>query len=186
MIGTNTVAIVKNQNIFDSIRSRINSKDRGSSVVVPHVCNNINTFGAGFASDISNKFPEVKMNFHMLGNKTKLGQVQFVSVLKEPTYKYEIVFANMIAQNKLISKENPRPLNYAALVQSMNEVKAYINQYKNKYGESSNIEIHAPKFGSGLAGGDWDFISCLIQDIWNDIPVYIYALKKPLQTNHNR
>lgn len=183
----NNIVIIKNQNIFDSIIERINSKEKGCSVIVPHVCNNVNAFGAGFASDVAQKFPEVKINFHMLGNKAKLGQVQFVSVVKEPTYKHEIIFANMIAQNKLLSKENPRPLNYAALVHSMNEVRIYANELQKKYSESTNVEIHAPKFGSGLAGGNWDFISCLIQDIWSDIPVYIYGIKaqiKPRNSYH--
>jgi len=180
-------ALIKNYNIFDSIIERINSKEKGSHVIVPHICNNVNAFGAGFAADVSQKFPEVKMNFHMLGTKAKLGQVQFVSVVKEPTYKHEIIFANMIAQNNLLSKDNPRPLNYAALVRTMNEVKVYCQTLKKKHEESANVEIHAPKFGSGLAGGNWDFIACLIQDIWNDIPVYIYGLQaqvKPRNVNY--
>lgn len=179
--------MIKKYNIFDSIIERVNSKEKGSCVIVPHICNNVNAFGAGFAAAVSQEFPEVKMNFHMLGTKAKLGQVQFVSVVKEPIYKHEIIFANMIAQNNLLSKDNPRPLNYAALVRTMNEVKTYAHMLKKKNEESNNVEIHAPKFGSGLAGGNWDFITCLIQDIWNDIPVYIYGLQTQIkQQNINR
>jgi hypothetical protein len=41
----------------------------------------------------------------------------------------------------------------------------------------SRVEIHAPKFGSGLAGGNWLFISDLIDDIWGNINTFIYIKK---------
>jgi hypothetical protein len=81
----------------------------------------------------------------------------------------------MIAQNKLFSQDNKRPLNYGALVYCMNQVRSYIKDLESNT-EMSRIEIHAPKFGSGLAGGNWNFISDLIEDIWYDIPVFIYTL----------
>jgi hypothetical protein len=39
-------------------------------------------------------------------------------------------------------------------------------------------EIHAPKFGAGLACGNWDFIEELINECWigRGIPVTIYEL----------
>lgn len=170
--------LIKNQDIFDSINTRISSGQNGCSVIVPHVCNNVNAFGAGFAGQIALKYPEVKMNFHMLGTKAKLGHSQFVSVKSDKHYRHSIIFANMISQNKLFHKMNRRPVNYAALVYSMNQVKQYIKALQLNI--DSNIEIHATKFGSGLAGGDWKFISHLIDDIWFDIPVYIY-----IKENHN-
>jgi hypothetical protein len=54
----------------------------------------------------------------------------------------------------------------------MAAVKAYIaDLLKNN---DSKIEIHAPKFGSGLAGGDWNFIKELVCDIWSNCPIFIY------------
>lgn len=165
--------LIKNQDIFDSINTRIGSGKDGCSVIVPHVCNNVNAFGAGFAGQVALKYPEVKMNFHMLGSQAKLGHTQFVSVKSDKQYRHSIIFANMISQNKLISNTNRRPINYAALVYSMNQVKQHIKTLQSNM--DSKIEIHAPKFGSGLAGGDWKFISHLIDDIWFDISVYIYT-----------
>ena len=168
--------VVKNKNLFDVIEDRINSGHNGSTVIVPHVCNNVNAFGAGFAGYTANVYPEVKANFHLLGNQAKLGHTQFVKVKSHPQYKHSIVFANMIAQNKLISPSNPRPLNYAALVMSMTSVRTYIKNTLPQI-DQGKIEIHAPKFGSGLAGGNWHFIADIITDIWNDIPVFIYTYK---------
>lgn len=161
-------------NIFDFCEDRIANINNGSSVLIPHVCNNLGLFGAGFANSVKNRYPIVSTNFEMLGNKLKLGYVQYVSAKKNNQSNHEIIFANMIAQNGIINKKNPRPLNYEALVKSMVNVKNYIldNSFKDQ------IEIHCPKFGSGLAGGNWIFIKELIYDIWRDIPVYVYSLKK--------
>lgn len=173
----NHFTVVKNKNIFQNIRLITEAGSNGSTVLVPHVCNNINAFGAGFAGQVSSEYPYVKANFHLLANKAKLGTVQFVETYIEPVYKHKIIFANMIAQNKTISSKNPRPLNYGALVYCMSQVRTYIKELQKKSdSDSSRIEIHAPRFGCGLAGGNWEFVSDLIKDIWIDIPVFIYIL----------
>lgn len=160
--------LVKNKDILDICIERTNTH----SIIIPHVCNNVNTFGAGFASYLSSKFPHVKENFHLLG-KAKLGYTQFVDAYRNKFTDNKIIIANMIAQNGLINKNNPRPLNYYSLSNCMNTIRIYINDLLSK-DSSTEIEIHSPKFGSGLAGGDWKFISCLIKDIWYNISVYIY------------
>jgi len=156
------------------------SQDRllTSSVIIPHVCNNINLFGAGFAAAIDNKFPSVKENFHLLGNKAKLGYVQYINVSQNKTSNNSLIIANMIAQNKTISHNNPRPLNYEALVRCMVDVRNYIVKLKNL---DTNVEIHCPKFGSGLAGGNWNFIEQLIVDIWNQLPVFVYSYNRTIK-----
>lgn len=169
-----TFNLVKNTNLFDIASSRIKSEQNGASVIIPHVCNNVNAFGAGFAGQVAQLYPEVKANFHMLGSQAKLGHVQFINVRSDKKYGHSIIFANMIAQNKLISDKNKRPLNYAALVYCMNQVKSYSKHLQSS--DASRVEIHCPKFGSGLAGGNWNFISELINDIWYDMEVFVYAV----------
>lgn len=161
------------ENIFDSINKRISAKSLGSTVIVPHVCNNIGGFGAGFASDIAKNYPEVKANFHMLGNNPKLGHVQYVKVAENKEYGHEIIFANMISQNGLINSNNPRPLNYIALAHCMSNINTYIKNYI-QFDPTKKVEIHAPKFGSGLAGGNWNFIRLLIEDCWSKNNICIY------------
>jgi hypothetical protein len=174
-LNNHKFTVVKNKDIFHVTKERIKAKQYGSTVIVPHVCNNLNVFGAGFAANVATEFPVVKLNFHMLGNKAKLGHSQFVNTYEDPNYKHKIVFANMIAQNKLINKSNPRPLNYEALVMCMKEVRSYTHDLNIRFPENK-VEIHCPKFGSGLAGGDWNFIACLIDDIWSSIPVFVYMV----------
>ena len=169
----NNIIIVKHKNIFDYAIDRIDAGHNGCSVIIPHVCNNVNAFGSGFAGAVAQRFPEVKTNFHLLGKSAKLGQTQFVTAKINTIYKHELIFANMISQNGLISRSNNRPLNYAALVYSMNEVRQFYKKINSRL-DNTNVEIHCPKFGSGLAGGNWDFIEQLIQDIWYDCTTYVY------------
>lgn len=169
--------------ILDSCKSRINSNHNGCTTIVPHVCNNINVFGAGFAAYLSNRYPIIKENFHMLGNKAKLGQVQYVAIEKDKIYGHELIVANMIAQNKTINYNNTRPLNYEYLVKCMIDVRNFIHYYQDKY--QTKVEIHCPKFGSGLAGGNWLFINELIKDIWKSIPIIVYNPPKKNYAKNN-
>lgn len=164
-------------NLFDYVHGYTKQGNRGTSVIVPHVCNNVNAFGAGFAGVLGDTYPIVKENYHLLGStflKNNLGYVQFVEVSKDNTYGHKLIFANMIAQNGLISKNNSRPLNYYALCKSMAHVYRYIT---TNFSTDNKVEIHAPKFGSGLAGGNWKFIADLIDDMWSMYPVFVYEYK---------
>ena len=176
----NTLNISK-KNIFEISKLQVNAKELGTSIIIPHVCNNIDLFGAGFAHAVSEKYPEVKNNYHLLGKKflkDNPGYVQFIDVDYEKRYNRRLVIANMISQNGIKSFKNPRPLNYAYLVKSMVEVKKFIVTNFNK---DNQAEIHCPKFGTGLAGCNWFFISELINDIWKDIKVVVYSYENKKQ-----
>lgn len=160
--------------LFEYVEQYIHNGQNGHSVIVPHVCNNINLFGAGFAAAVANHYPIVKENYHLLGNhflKGNLGYTQFVEVAKDKSYGHKLIFANMIAQNGVLNKQNPRPLNYFALCKSMVGISKFI---QSNFDQDNPVQIHAPKFGCGLAGGNWNFIESLIEDIWSNIPVLIY------------
>jgi hypothetical protein len=163
--------LVKDQDILNLAIERSSL----SNIIIPHVCNNVNAFGAGFAGYIASRYPQVKENFHLLGNKAKLGYTQFIDIYHNKSTDNKVIIANMIAQNGLINHNNRRPLNYFALCACMNMINNYMLNIK-KEDTSVNVEIHAPKFGSGLAGGDWKFISNLIEDIWNSHTVMIYQI----------
>jgi hypothetical protein len=62
----------------------------------------------------------------------------------------------------------------------MTLVSSFIKQRtdKSKTEEHNSFEIHCPKFGSGIAGGNWNFISDLIQDIWGSYDVFVYTYNK--------
>jgi hypothetical protein len=177
IVKKNNIPLI-NGDLFDYINSYINQGNNGSSIIVPHVCNNIDSFGAGFAGAVAKHYPSVKENYHLLGNsflKNNLGYTQFVEVAKDKTYGHKLIFANMIAQNGIIAHNNPRPLHYGALVRSMILVNQFIQQ---NFDATNPVQIHAPKFGCGLAGGNWNFIEDLIRDVWSKQPIFIYDIRK--------
>lgn len=166
-----------NADLFETIQNRIVAGNYGATVIVPHVCNNIDLFGAGFAAQVSHHYPSVKQDYHLLGKnflKNNLGYSQILKVYEEPKFKHKLYFVNMIAQNGIKSNSNPRPINYAGLTKSMVSVAHFITLNTGWLKKTENVEIHCPKFGSGLAGGNWSFISDLIDDIWGQFHVVVY------------
>ena len=164
--------------IFLSLDRLISSGLHSTTIIVPHVCNNVDMFGGGFTGGIIKNYPIVRDNYHMLGPSflsKNLGYTQFVLAREHKKNDTKIIFANMISQNGTISPRNKRPIDYLALCRSMLSVKKYASDTIQK---DQSVQIHAPKFGSGLAGGNWGFISCLIEDIWADLEVFIYDIQK--------
>lgn len=131
-------------------------------VIIPHVCNTLGKWGAGFVIPLGKKYPKAKdsyLELHKI-NAIELGHTDFVQVSSK------VVVANMIAQDGIGSK---RCLRYNHLATCLDSVAEYARLNK--------MEIHAPMFGSGLAGGKWEFISELINDSWisKNLKVFIYA-----------
>jgi hypothetical protein len=147
--------------------------------IIPHICNDVGGWGSGFVVPLGKKFPMSKncyRDWHkhgvchdVLGEKYfGLGEVQIVDCGNN------VIVANMIAQHSTITrKPGSIPIRYWALAKCLQEIK--------KLSCRINATIHAPMFGSGLAGGDWDFIETLIQEAWTNanIPVTIYQLEQP-------
>jgi len=139
----------------------------GMVKIIPHVCNSLGKWGAGFVLAVSKAYPDAEKAYRD-ATSYDLGTVQFVEC------GGDIVVANMIAQwgirpVKDGSKEGCPPLRYSALFETMEKVA--------KWAESSGkkCEIHAPKFGAGLAGGNWRAIEAFIKQLWSGFEVYIYT-----------
>lgn len=177
----NTNIVYSNDDIFEIVKNRVSAGNNGATVFVPHVCNNIDLFGAGFAAQIADKFPSVKTDYHLLGKnflKNNFGYAQILKVFEDPKFRHKLFIVNMIAQNGVRNPNNTRPLHYPALVKSMSNLQQYIFMNTGFVNKTEKIEIHAPKFGSGLAGGNWNFIQDLIDDVWGKFFVTVYNFKK--------
>ena len=173
--------LTSNRNIFDVVHQVVNAQENGATIFLPHVCNNIDLFDAGFAAQIAKQYPSVKMDYHLLGKSflsTNLGYSQIIKVFEEPKYRHKLFIVNMIAQNGIRSHHNNRPLNYFALGQCMYKVSQYIHNNTGFASKTEKIQIHCPRFGSGLAGGNWNFISDLINDVWGRFHVTVYNPSK--------
>ena len=156
-------------NLFDSI-------PQNTVVYIPHICNDAGRMGSGFVVPLYTKWPIVRRIYLQLfkeNKNNKLGQCQFIDVGIESM----VTVVNMIAQHGTISKENKKPIKYAALIKCMETVRnAFLDDVK--YAPKISHQIICPKFGSKLAGGSWGFIEELINEIWIDagIPVTVYYL----------
>lgn len=175
--NTNKHIVYSNHRLFDIVKDRVTLGNNGATVFVPHVCNNIDLFGAGFAAQVSDTYPVVKENYHLLGKtflKSNFGYSQVVKAYENEKFKHKLYFVNMISQNGTKNFNNERPLNYLALVKSMSSLAQYIYRNTGFANGSEKVEIHCPRFGSGLAGGNWNFIENLIEDIWGAFFVTVY------------
>lgn len=142
----------------------------GHKILIPHVVNNLGKWGAGFSGPLGEHFPVARRDYLMYfgggfdGIRAKgclfLGDTRIVWANEG------IRVANMVAQDGVGTSE--RRIRYDALVRCMEEVA--------KIAAGGEYAIHAPKFGAGLAGGNWDFIEELIRDCWirRGIEVTVY------------
>ena len=134
-------------------------KEPDERIIIPHVCNDYGVIGAGVALALKKKWPEIEDVYKRSKN---IGSCSFLDV------EDNIIVVNMVAQNGTVNSTNYRPLKYHQLVKCMMNVK--------DWAVAGKCRIIAPKFGSDLARGDWNFIEELIQDCWLDygINVTIY------------
>jgi len=128
----------------------------GGKLII-HCCNDEIKWGAGFVLALSKRWKQPEAMFRALKNPV-LGDVQFVPV--EPN----IIVVNMIGQHgiKALPNDSPR---YDAINTALKKVNAYAIKYR--------YTVHCPRFGAGLAGGNWNVIEALINaNITVDVTVY--------------
>jgi O-acetyl-ADP-ribose deacetylase (regulator of RNase III) len=123
----------------------------GKFDVIIHGCNCFNTMGAGIAKTIAKEFP----NAYVVDQKTakgsieKLGNISIAYIFDSNPY-----VINAYTQYKY---SGPCPVEYLAIDSCMKEVAKFLQETGN---EKARIGI--PRIGAGLAGGDWDIISKII------------------------
>lgn len=170
-------------NIIDILKEVAKDKDY-PKVFVPHVVNDDDAMGSGVARALFELYPDVKKRYHnwfsqypkrdMIDTtgKAKLGQCQFIRT------DDNITIVNMVAQstpginwypyqydNKSIRHPLP-PIRYESLEECMVRV-------THKMQEENVKDILTVKFGSGLAGGDWDRIESLIEKLWASVGINV-------------
>lgn len=117
--------------------------------VITHICNNKDRWGAGFALELSKRWSRPEAMYHHLYSgqegvsMPRLGDIHVVLV------EVDIVVVNMVAQNGLPSKNNPKPCDLPALKNCLMTLKHRLDDAKIK------PSIHMPKIGTGFGGRDW-------------------------------
>lgn len=139
--------------------------------VIAHICNDVGVWGAGFVLALSKKWHRPEQQYLAWAaerSRFRLGHVQYVKVQSDPVTHV----ANMIAQRSVgPDKQGKPPIRYDALEKCLREV--------NTFAKLNNASLHAPKFGAGLAGGDWSKIEQIVNEtITVDCYVYNFDASK--------
>lgn len=118
--------------------------------------------GSGVAKALYTRFPEVKNNYHIFCKEKPpawlLGQIQPVQIK-------ELTVVNCFTQLNF-GYDGAKYVSYEAI----GSVFLQLNE-KFKGGK-----LAIPKIGAGLAGGDWEAISVIINLATPDLQVYVYEL----------
>ena len=133
-------------------------------IIIAHVCNNTGSWGAGFVIPLGDKYPKAKNNY-INKNNYILGNVDIVKI------NNNLFVANMIAQDNNALRFFK--LDYNALIISLINLNYYA---LTNFNHQPKPTIHAPKFGSGIANGNWNVIESIINNFLTDVDVYIYEL----------
>jgi len=130
--------------------------------IICHICNDIGAWGAGFVLALSKRWSAPEEAYRE-DKKLFLGKTIIVPV------EYNISVANMVAQEGVgYSPDGLAPIRYGAVracLAAVNDV-----AYRTK------ATLHMPRIGCGLAGGRWDEIEAIINDVAS-VDVYVYDLK---------
>jgi O-acetyl-ADP-ribose deacetylase (regulator of RNase III) len=137
--------------------------------IVVHVCNDIGGWGRGFVLAISRRWPEPERRYRAwhAGEEKQplaLGEVQSVQVTEE------IWVANLIGQRDIRTSNGVPPVRYEAIREGLRKVALEAKRL--------GASVHMPRIGCGLAGGDWNLVSQIIESELSQagIAVTIYEL----------
>jgi len=125
---------------------------QGEFDVIIHGCNCFNTMGAGIAKQIKNEFPEAYEVDQKTkkGDVAKMGSFTHASIILDDTTELAVV--NAYTQFDFGGGQ------VNASYESIREVFKFISSY------FTNKRIGYPKIGAGLAHGDWNIISKIIDE----------------------
>ena len=162
--------------------AQVNEQGQEKGIVIAHVCNDVGGWGSGFVVPLGRAYPRAELayrNWHKEGITEaalggipveipfELGNAQIVRGKTDG----DVWVANMVAQHSTITRSpGSKPIRYAALVRCMQQVGDFCREHEK--------QIYCPKFGSDLAGGTWEFIAELIDEIWDGIPVTLCVLEE--------
>lgn len=137
--------------------------------VIAHGVNCAGGFGSGVAGQIAKLYPIVRESYleKYRDRGWKLGDVQFVH------YKYQSVWTSKVIANCATQQEFlPRGQQHA----DYNAIRSCLKQIK-KYAILHKLTVAIPKIGAGLAGGDWNIIEGIVDDVFDDYDVTVYYLE---------
>lgn len=125
------------------------------ATIISHGCNCLGAFNAGIAKQIRHLFPSAYNAYIQKNNSEgwKLGDVQMVEIPEQRR-----IIANCATQYGYgySSKQNIF-VDYDAI--------AVVFKTLVCYSEEHNMKIAMPRIGCGLAGGDWNIVDRILEQV---------------------
>lgn len=137
---------------------------KNEKVVIPHICNNMGGWGAGFVVAISNIWSGPEKSYREWSrdpDSFRLGNLELVQVTPD------IRICNMIAQDGFVTRYRKRAVDYKALETCLKKISDHVSK--------DNI-IMMPRIGCGLGGGNWKEIEEIINKTLNEFQIEVYSL----------
>ncbi|CAM6003934.1 unnamed protein product [Sphagnum balticum] len=147
-----TMIVYKQGDILESDEKRI-----------AHGCNCSGGFGSGFAKAVAARYPSVRESYlHRYNTRGwKLGEVQLLGLGDGSGRE----LANCATQQRYGSPTEGPYVSYPAIRQV---IKNLVQSWPSGFA--------IPKIGAGLAGGNWDIISKIIEEESGAVEVRVYVL----------
>ncbi|ENW79218.1 hypothetical protein F908_02690 [Acinetobacter sp. NIPH 284] len=138
----------------------------GEFDVIIHGCNCFCTMGAGIAKVIKQEFPEAyQADLNTIyGDKDKLGTYGQAHIKRD---NYNFIIINAYTQFNW--RGQGKKADYAAIKQVFRSIKK----------DFSAASIGYPMIGAGLAKGDWNIISAIIDEELEGLNHYLVVLPTP-------
>lgn len=114
------------------------------------------TMKSGIAGEIANRYPEVVLadKRTMAGDPKKLGSL---SVARVTRADFSFMVVNLYTQFNYGWDKSVQYVNYKAVGNALS-----LLTYRLSYANLRDVHIGYPKFGAGLANGDWGIISSIV------------------------
>lgn len=134
----------------------------GKFDVIIHGCNCFHTMGAGIARVIKSVFPEAfeADKETVYGSRYKLGTISTATFQVNDDGDFLTVVNAYTQFDFGTNSEGTPPVDYVAVNNCFRNI-------KDQYG-GQHLKFGIPKIGAGLAGGDWDLISRIIESQMKD------------------
>lgn len=128
-----------------------------SEQIIVHQVNELGVMGAGLAKQIKEKYPKMFEAYKKYASPDKIGQCLLIRVEED---KY---IANFFSQRGI--SRTHQTTDHKAFEKCLIQLSEYIKQ--------NNMTVAFPyKIGCGLAGGNWDIVSKLIEKYIPNAVIY--------------
>lgn len=163
----------------DATYPELITPDKNNLIV--HIVNDIGGWGAGFVLALSRRWTKPEYFYRANWKSRKLGDIDIIQVEKN------ICVVNLVGQHGVMSSKtnsnlislNPftpktKPSNAVVPPVRYEAIEQGLISLRRRIGDRKDVAVHMPKIGCGLAGGKWEIVEKIINDILFDIDVYVH------------